>query len=215
MRRWLTLLLILISVGGWLLGWSPYLRVTSIEVVGAKYVAVDNVITASTLTKGQPMARVSTARVERGLSSITRLADVRIERRWPHQIVLHVRERRPIAKVGNDVIDRNGVRFSLTNGERSPTMNILITDFSRPRVREWIAIYRQLPFDIRKMITDVSLRSIDDISFRAGKVEYIWGSAEQTPLKVSVLQELLTRPNASTWVRLDLSAPLAPTTSKQ
>lgn len=215
MRRWLTLLFFALVFGGWLLGWSPYFRVTSITVVGAQHITDARIISASGIEIGQPMARVSTARVERALSSIPRIDSFEIRRRWPHQLILAVTERLPLAMCGDLAVDRDGTRFALKPDEPLPRVKIIINSYSRQRARQWFDIFFQLPGDVRESISSVTLRSDDDISFRAGTVEFVWGSGEQTPLKVDVLSRLLAQPDAPTWKRVDLSAPLAPTTTKR
>ena len=210
MRRWFLIGLLLLAAAGWLLGWSPYLRATSVNVDGAKTISAQQIITASGVTIGTPLARVNGARVERALSSIPRIASVSIVRGWPDRITIKVAERQPIAMVDQMGVDREGIRFPLAASEKAPQVRIL--NFSEQRFKTWLEIDRQLPIALRKQITEVALDGKDDIWFKTDELLVTWGSSEDSALKVRVLKELLARP--ATFTRIDLSAPLAPTTVK-
>lgn len=208
MRRALVVGLLLVSTGGWLLGWSPYLRVTSIDVQGISSLTRSEVIGAAGVVIGQPLARVTGAKVERGLSSLPRVEKVHIVRSWPHGITLVINERSPIAGMGENVVDDQGVAFTLAPGEKLPVMTISPINTSQQDVKTWIRIYKLLPN--KNQITEVDLADMEDIRFRTAKTLVVWGSSEQSKTKVSVLKKL----DPAKWSMIDLSAPLAPTTKK-
>lgn len=210
MRRWFLIGFLVLATTAWLLGWSPYLKAKTITVDGATTISAQQIIATSGVTVGTPLARVNGARVERALTSIPRIASVTVVRGWPDRITLQVSERRPIAMVGSLGVDQEGVRFPLATGEKAPTVRI--NNFSVARFKSWMEIYRPLPKELKTQITDATLDGEDDIWFKTQTQTIIWGSAEETSLKLRVLKELLARPN--TFSRIDLSAPLAPTTVK-
>lgn len=208
MRRWFLVGLILLAAAAWLLGWSPYLRATSLSVDGAATISAQQIISTSGVTVGTPLARVNGARVERALSSIPRIASVTVVRGWPDHITLRIKERAPIALVGALGVDRLGVRFPLAANETPPSVRI--NNFSPERFRQWLEISQRLPRDLQKQIIEVSLDGKDDIWFKTADLMIIWGSSEDSDVKVRVLNELLARP--ASFTRIDVSAPLAPTT---
>lgn len=210
MRRWLLVGLLLLAAASWLLGWSPYLKATSVSVEGARTLSTQRIIDASGVKVGMPLARVNGARVERSLTSIPRVETVRVVRGWPDRITLRITEREPLAMVGALAVDREGVRFPLASSEKEPA--ITVTNFTPSRWKTWLGIYQELPKNIEREISTVSLDGRDDISFKTASLTVVWGSGEDTGLKVRVLKELLARP--TTFSRIDLSAPLAPTTVK-
>lgn len=210
MRRWLIGGILLIAAAGWLLGWSPYLRAEAISVEGATAVSSQNVITASGLSLGTPLARVNGARIERALTSIPRISSVRIIRSWPHHVILRITERTPIAMVGDQAIDRDGVRFALAPSDVAPRMRI--TTYTPERLAIWLDVLAKLPTPLKEEIVEVTLDGKDDIWFKTADLTVVWGSGEESDLKVSVLTELLAKP--ATFTRIDLSAPRAPTTVK-
>lgn len=210
MRRWFLVGVLVLAAAAWLLGWSPYLRANSISVEGAATIPARQIIATSGVTVGTPLARVNGARVERALTSIPRIASVAVVRGWPDRITLRISERRPVAMVDSLGVDPEGVRFPLAAGEKAPTLRI--NNFSVARMKSWMKIYRQLPRELKTQVTDATLDGEDDMWFKTQTQTIIWGSAEETSLKLRVLNELLARPN--TFSRIDLSAPLAPTTVK-
>lgn len=208
MRRALVLGLLLIAAGGWLLGWSPYVRVDSISVEGVSSLSRSDVIRASGITVGQPLARITGARVERGLSSLPRVESVKIIRSWPHGVTLRIKERTAIALAGNRGVDQEGILFTLAPGEKAPTMRITPTNPSASNIKTWLAIYNKLP--MKADVREVDLSDMEAITFKTAKVVVIWGSSEQSATKIDVLKKL----DPSKFSAIDLSAPLAPTTKK-
>lgn len=207
MRRWLTLGLLLVAVGGWLLGWSPYLRVATISVEGVQRLSRTDVVKASGIEIGQPLARVSGARVERGLSSIPRIKSYRIIRSWPDGITLQIKERVPLAQVGNKVMDDSGALFTLAPGETAPALRI--TTSTKSDLKSWLTIYKQLPD--RQKITEADISDMENMWFMLSGTQVIWGSSDESATKIDVLKKL----GVEKWRSVDLSAPLAPTTTKK
>lgn len=205
MRRALVLGLLVLAATGWLLGWSPYLRVATISVEGAQTLSRSDVEKASGILIGQPLARISSARVERGFTSIPRIKKFSLIRQWPDSITIRIQERIPLARVGDRVVDSSGVLFPLAAGEKAPTMDIAASKNSN--IKAWVAIYRQLPN--RSTVTEADLRDMENISFMMSGVHVIWGSTEESATKIRVLSKL----GLDKWASIDLSAPLAPTTT--
>lgn len=208
MRRWLVLGLLFFVAAGWLLGWSPYLRVQSISVEGARYVSKESILAASGVTPGQPMARITGARVERALTSLSRIKKVSLTRSWPDHLTIVVSERKPIAMVGSQAIDIDGQLFALGSGEKAPTSKIILGTASKEDVRNWLEIFSRLPQ--RQEVSEVDLRDMENISFKRGSTRIVWGSLDQAETKLKVLAELSNKNFSS----IDLSAPFAPTTRK-
>lgn len=208
MRRALVLGLLLIAAGGWILGWSPYVRVETIAVEGATSLSRSDVIRASGITIGQPLARITGARVERGLTSLPRVESVKIVRSWPHGVTLRIKERTAIAMAGNRGVDQDGVLFTLAPGEKVPNLRISPSNPSSANIKIWLSIYNKLP--IKADVREVDLSDMEAITFKTEKTTVVWGSSEQTPTKIDVLKKL----DPSKFSAVDLSAPLAPTTKK-
>jgi cell division protein FtsQ len=102
MRRLIALLLLLLGVSGWLLGWSPYLRVETIAVTGlgnGSPLTSQQILTQAELGEGMAMARVSEPAVRRALQRIPRVGDVDVIRQWPRSVEVRITERIPWAVV--------------------------------------------------------------------------------------------------------------------
>lgn len=223
MKRTLLLLIPTIALGGWLLGWSPYLRVQQIEVTGlaaSSPVTEEQVLSLAGVREGMPLARVSEPAVRRALVRIPRIRDVNVVRGWPHRLELRVQERTPwaVARVSGVtfLVDREGAFFSGRSSAALPTL--LLPSRDTDRVLALAAIADALPVTLRRSITQMSASSEVqlqvDIRILGRVVSVAWGDSSETPLKARVLRSLLARSESAQWSRIDLSAPRAPTTSR-
>jgi len=135
-RLALVLAVVGLAVGGWLLLRSPLLRVHEVKVVGAEKLDAATLAAASGL-KGENILFADTGKAKERLSQVAMIKDLSIERRWPGEMVIKVKERQPWGywQVKDDiyVIDDEG--FVLDNdqpGEGAPTIAQLDSD------RRWL-----------------------------------------------------------------------------
>ena len=122
-RRWLSwkpllvlLLVLLLVVGGvWLVYFSRYLAVQSVQVTGTGLLSADDIRAAARVPDEQPLARVDLAAIERRVESLAPVADAEAVRQWPDRVLIDVTERKPIAvvDVGGRIrgMDADGVIF--------------------------------------------------------------------------------------------------------
>jgi len=135
-RLALVLAVVGLAVGGWLLLRSPLLRVQEVKVVGAEKLDAATLAAASGL-KGKNILFADTGKAKERLSQVAMIKDLSIERRWPGEMVIKVKERQPWGywqvKEQIYVIDDEG--FVLDNdqpGEGAPTIVQLDSD------RRWL-----------------------------------------------------------------------------
>jgi len=213
--------LIVIGSAGWLLGWSSVLDVKQIEVVGLAPGSLLNreiVISHSGIRIGQPMARLSGARVQRGLADLPRVKNVTVIRRWPHRVELVVAEREPRAAIIDgtqyQLADNAGNVYAKVTTPPSGIPLVSIGGDYQAGLKASIAVLASLPTEIQSQVVQLDVSSGDGVQFKLVRgALVIWGSSEDSALKSRVLATLLSGPGSKKIKRFDVSAPLAPTTS--
>ena len=135
-RLALVLAVVGLAVGGWLLLRSPLLQVQEVKVVGAEKLDAATLAAASGL-EGENILFADTGKAKERLSQVAMIKDLSIERRWPGEMVIKVKERQPWGywqvKEQIYVIDDEG--FVLDNdqpGEGAPTIAQLDSE------RQWL-----------------------------------------------------------------------------
>jgi cell division protein FtsQ len=220
-RRWLRrgVLLALVALfagAAWVLGWSDLLGVRTIQVVGVQRVPANLVVLTSDVEVGTPLARVDTAAVARKVEGLRVVADVTVERVWPHtlRITVHEREAVTVARRGDTLrlLDGTGVDFA--NAQAVPrALPLLDLDLDRAtpdEVAAGLAVVQGIPRSLERRVATVQVRSPDDVRLRLrnGAVVY-WGDSSALARKAEVLTALL--PQGAQ--RYDVRAPDAPTTT--
>jgi cell division protein FtsQ len=105
-RRWRRLALVLgvlaLVAAGWYATRTPLLDVDSIEVRGADRTGADQVVLASGLRPGAPLAGLDQASATRAVEALPWVESVDVERRWGGEVVMTVVERTPVATVATE-----------------------------------------------------------------------------------------------------------------
>ena len=118
-RRRLAFLLATLAVvgaagAGWGLTRSPLLDVDRVVVEGARTVPGPEVVAASGIRKGQPMADVDQGGAARAVARLPRIDRVSVRRHWPAIVEISVAERVPVAGLRSPsgrwaLVDRSGL----------------------------------------------------------------------------------------------------------
>lgn len=107
-----SLLLLLVLVAGYAFLQSPFWRVTEVEVRGATTLTPGEVVEWAGLTGGLQLWQVDPGRVEQRLAQHPRIEGARVTRRWPHTLLIELKEREPVAYLRYHgqwlVLDRDG-----------------------------------------------------------------------------------------------------------
>lgn len=218
---------LLTGTSTWLLYGSAWLRTTSVTVTGTDVLTPDDVRDAAEVPLDGPLVSVDTDAVAGRLRErLPRIANVTVERSWPHTVVLKVTERTPAALVkdgGNFVeVDVDGVRFAeihdLIKGvpviELSPDRDS--ASFRHFGTKRLLAAAVQVAADLPKAAYQqarlIEVRSWDDISVElAGGRTVVWGSVEHGEEKAFALGTLMKVEEHAIFY--DVSAPTAPAAS--
>lgn len=217
-RAVLATVALLAAAGGlvWLLWWSPVLDVRSIAVTGVTGPEERAVAALVQVPDGTPLARVDTGAVADRVRSRVTIAEVSIQRSWPHTLTVHVVPRTPAIVVKNpqgqlEVVDRSGVSFGeVTTPPAGVPVVSATTDvaMSDEAIRTAIAVVESLPPNLSTRVSSLTVSSADLVTFKVGSTTVAWGNADQGARKVEIVRALLaTKPS-----RIDVSAPDTPVT---
>ena len=222
-RRWMrwkfvvasVLLVALLVTGVWLVFFSATLSVKKVEVAGNELLSDQRVLRIAAVPEGEQLALVDLADAARRVETLSEVKDADVTRVWPDGVLITVTERTAVAVVelGGKIrgLDEDGIVFrdykSVPEGmpRVRPT-----TSTGTDALKEAAAVVSALPDDLSGRVDHVEVQTIDQITLvlRDGR-EVLWGSAEESDLKATVLAELLEVQDASVY---DVSVPGSPTT---
>jgi cell division protein FtsQ len=195
---------------------SPLLRLDSVTVKGTSRLSAAQVLAAADVRTGTPLLEVPVASVRRRVEQLPTVAQVRVDRDWPHRLVIEVTERTAVAAVASGggtggeavLVDAGGVAFATSP---APPGGLLDLRVQLPQVGTTSAaaaaalnVWSALPTAVRREISWMSASSADAVSFRLARgATVVWGSAGENREKLAVLATLM-RSRASVY---DVSTP--------
>lgn len=191
----------------YVLGYSSFFTVSSVEVVGSTKAINTGII------KGQKLARVEPRAVATRLEKLNWIESVDISRNWVNgKVVVELNQRTPIATFKNQVIDSTGTSF-VPQGAR-PEGLIEIQAGSTEDATKAVNFFTQLPEELKSSLTVVKVRvsgAFVLITENNGKkLEIRWGTDSENELKLKVYKALIALPENAEIKRVDVSAPHAP-----
>ena len=172
--------------------------------------AAQEVQNTASVPLGEPLAQLDTDAIAQHLSTIGWIDHIDVRRGWPHDVVIAVTPRTPIATRGDGtVVDATGVAFT----------PVAVVPAGLPTVHAEnlglvaaMGVLTSLPDDIRQKVVSLKATTRDDVELTLKSSAIVrWGSAEQAELKAEVTRALLKR-KAKIY---DVSAPELPTTFKE
>lgn len=223
-RRWMrwkyvaasVLLVTALVTGVWLVFFSSALSVTKVEVAGNELLSDQRVLRIAAVPEGEQLALVDLADAARRVQTLSEVKDVDVTRAWPDGVLITVTERTAVAVVelGGKIrgLDSEGIVFrdykSVPKGmpRVRPT-----TSTGADALKEAAGVVSSLPDDLTGRVDHVEVETIDQITLvlRDGR-QVLWGSADESSLKATVLAQLIVAVQAATVY--DVSVPGSPTT---
>ncbi len=213
--RWLGGLALVGLLAGvaWAVWFSPLLAVRSVRVVGAGSVDPATVIAAAGVPVGTPLARVDVTGATARIEALPKVASVEVRRGWPHDLVLAVVERTPVAAVpapggGVDLVDASGVAFTHA---ASPGALPVVRAPDPTGLRSGLDVLAALPPALRATVTLVTASTRDDVTLQLTKGATVrWGDASRGAQKAAVLAALVKQPGRV----YDVTAPDLPAVTR-
>lgn len=218
LRRGLVGLLCLVLVLGlgWLVGFSPVLGTRQVEVVGADPADRARIEAIAQTEVGTPLARVDGGALSSRITDeVPGAVHADVERGWPHTLRVNVTSRVPALAVRRDgryrLLDLGGVEIRTVSSAPKAVPAVTAEGeegVSGHGVRAALGMLTALPADLRARVKDVTVDSADQVSFRLGGTQVVWGDGSSPELKVKVIPILLEKKPAL----IDVSAPDTPVT---
>jgi cell division protein FtsQ len=215
----LAILVAVLIVLAYFLGWSSFFSVKKIEITGAPTTKVQAEIKQkSQIEAGQQLARVNPQSVARRIEKLAWVKDVSISRDWLSGVVaIEISPRQPLAFFNSDqvpgqTIDEEGQLFSLP-GYSNPDL-ALISAKNPDSALKANELFTALPENFRKNITSMIATSTNTFTLNStleGRdIRIRWGDNQDMTLKISVINSLLKLPENKEIKLIDVVAPHAP-----
>lgn len=173
---------------------SRLLSVTSVTVIGNYYASEKKILHAANIEPGTQLARLDSAAITAEILMLPEVKSVEIRRAWPHEVILAIKERTPMAVTKDgDVwryVSQGGVVFGLSTAK--PEQYLSVRGINAATFAEAAKVAAALPSWLRDRVDDVQGRSVDDVAVWLNNgVEIRWGSAEQSEAKSKTLKALM------------------------
>ena len=192
------LLAALLYIG--LVFYSPLLAVQTIRVEGASLLDSVQIEQKLEPLRGTPLTRIDDRKVRELIDQEHVLRDVKIEAHPPHELVVTLKERTPVAVVRQDgkfvVVDSEGV--GLREVESIDGVNVPLVDLGGGNSRDSAEfrtvanVLAALPSSVLSQVKEARASSTSNINLTLKDgVVVQWGTAEESDLKAKVLTKLM------------------------
>jgi cell division protein FtsQ len=198
---------------GWVVLASPWLRVRDVQVVGTERLDPRALAALASGDVGRPLLLADTTSVTARVEAMRLVRSARVTRVWPSTLRITVVERRALAAVPRggslSLVDGEGVEVA-TGRQVPPGLPLVRVDLAvagPAALRAAVDVVDGLPDALRADVLRIGATSPDRVwmDLRDGsRVE--WGSADDTPRKAQVLAAL----RAQGATLYDVSSPDTP-----
>jgi cell division protein FtsQ len=192
-------------VGGWLVANSSLVDVREVTVEGTSRLTTEQVLDAARVTGGGSLVLLDSAAIERRVARLRPVAAVTVTRHWPHDVVIRVVERRPVAVVNSPgqpmLLDATGVAFAPAGAGHDAGQALVEVQVDEPvpgagetDARAAMQVLATLPPTLRSRVTEMRAPTPSQVrlQLRDGRT-VVWGSPTDNATKVAVLRSLLRR----------------------
>lgn len=210
-------LLALVAVVG-VGAYSPLMALRDVRIEGAQRIPAAEVQAAFADVLGTPLPLIDSAEVHAALARFPLIETYSTETVPPGTLVVRIVERTPVGVIdtgsGLELVDAAGVVIerpdTLPAGQPLIQVDGGVADEG---FRAVAAVVRSLPADVRGQLTGATAATADDVRLElAGGASVVWGSAEDSALKATVLASLMRAAPPDTVSQYDVSAPSSPVT---
>ena len=192
------MLAVLLYIG--LVFYSPLLSVQTIRVEGASLLDSVQVEQKLEPLKGTPLTCINDQKVRELIDQEHVLRGVQIEAHPPHELVVNLKERTPVAVIHQDgkymVVDSEGIK--LREVENADGINVPLVDVGQEAPQDSAAfrtvanVLSALPSSILTQVKEARASSTSNINLTLKDgVVVQWGTAEESDLKAKVLTKLM------------------------
>ena len=193
---------------------SPLLTLSEIVVKGRTDVPERVIVGAASDQIGQPLVALNFDAIRERLSSVTRIQSFTTEIQPPNTLVIRVVERRAIGFMAMKskwvVVDAAGVVIDTVSQKPSGIPEMFVESTTDRAFSAMAETLVALPRNIRSKVASMSAQTRDSVRFtlRGSGHEIVWGSPDNSAVKVLVMERALQVANKSDGVfEIDVSAP--------
>ena len=212
-----------IAAAAWLVLLSPVFALDTAKVSVSGYgtvvepTEVRDVVDAM---EGRSLALVSVGQIASALKDIPGVREAHVQRSWPNGLIVTLESREPVAAVptghgGYTLVDDEGVQVGRADAPPKglPTLTVPLGEGKARVLASALGVMNAMPADLRDRVQAMTAATEDSVSFVLRKGPTVeWGSADDSELKVHVLQVLLESKQARKADVIDVSAPTLPIT---
>lgn len=222
---WLAVLALLIAF--FLFINSPYFTVGTVLVEGNNYVTVEEVLRVAGVPERVNIFRLKTTELSDRLMNDLRVAEVRVERKFPATIIINLKERQPLAFVASQYgfveIDRRGVvmaAFKNLKQVKVPVItgvrlgNVYVGDqVNNPGLLNVLTYLEALDEDVLNQLSEVNIKSTDElVAYTTNSVYIRVGDSqrlsEKAKLTGEILQEIAAKKMVVDYIDLNYTSPI-------
>lgn len=182
--------------------YSPVFAVQTVSVDGTKMLTPEQVQGALEPLHGKPLPQVHDDEVRQLLEPLVQVKEVTTEARPPSVLVVHIRERTPVALVKQgevfQLVDVDGVQLGTTGDPASIQLPVIDGGagvIGKDLFKAITGVLAALPADVLAKLSDASAKSVDAVELKLVDGQTIvWGNAGEKELKAKVLEALLKAP---------------------
>lgn len=180
---------------------SPLMALESVQVNGTHRVDAAAIERDLATQIGRPLPLVDTNVVRQSLAKQPLVKSYSIQSIPPHTLVVNVVERSPIAYLvtshGYSLVDPAGVSIEVTPTKVRdfPIIGVAGGSPTSAGFPAAVSVLEALPDSVRAIITEVQAQSTDNVVLlmQGSSAKIVWGSAEQSTLKSTVLAALMRK----------------------
>ena len=198
--------------------YSPLMALREVRIEGAQRIPAEQLRAAFDGELGTPLPLVTSDDVYDALADFPLIETYSTETIPPGTLVVRIVERTPVGVIeasrGLELVDAAGVVIDRpeTRPEGMPRIEVE-GGVTGEGFRAAASVVRSLPADVRAQLELVTAATPDDVRFTlVGGATVVWGSADDSTLKATVLATLMRAAPAGEVSRFDVSAPMSPVT---
>lgn len=211
-RRILLAAMVLVVTGVlvWLALFSSVLETRRVSVEGTEILTADEVLQAAQVPIGTPMARLPGGAIKQRVLALPAVAEVRLHREWPNELVIRVGERTMVYQRSDagsyHWVDSEGRVFH-SETERQPGVVAIVTGNEQRMLADVATVVQAMPPQVLEATDHIEADTIDHIVvLLADGRTVVWGNAGKSAEKAQVLPALLNMPGTV----FDVSVPSHP-----
>ncbi|GGH56488.1 cell division protein FtsQ/DivIB [Rothia aerolata] len=201
--------------------YSPLLATRTITVEGASLLQKSAVEDRLSPLEGRPLTRITDQEVADLVGEPNKLRGISVEARPPHDLVVTLQERIPVAVVKNgssyELVDAEGQQLGSVDSVESAGLPLVDGGTGILGSQEFntiSAVLEALPADLLSQVKEAKADSASTIALTMqDDTRVVWGTAEDSELKAKVLAQLRSSVGKDGAVSTyDVSSPMVPTT---